>query len=244
MTDKTLNYIVINSQDKDNKIDTSTNFVYSFSHPIKIKNYIKLVHMSIPETSYLIQTNKNDKFHIIFADNTNKTITIPQQNYDETTLANIIKTLVNYANFDITVNYDLRKFVLTANMNFTIKNDVNYNINDILGLNILQDNISIANTLTCPNIYDFLQPSMLYISIDELKNNKIMTKKNLYTSFVVPVFCGKNDVNFFDANHLYENIIYVDYDITLNYMNIKIYDQDGNLYNNQNSECQLIFIYN
>ena len=91
-------YLVINSKNKNDIYETSTNFSYTLSKPVRITKYIRLVYCAIPESSYLITPNNNE-FRIQFVDGFNKTIKIPSQNYSPDVLGILIKALVNYQAF-------------------------------------------------------------------------------------------------------------------------------------------------
>jgi len=232
-----LNYLVINSKYRQNN-QSSTDFTIQLYKPIIIKKYIKLIFSSIPESSYQINEN-NQKFKIVFSDSTTKQFNVPIGNYNTTSLANIIKTNVNYDSFNIIFDTSINKFIFSsATKDFTIYS-VPYSINYILGFDMNKNYSSTLLVLYGANVLNFIEPSMFYICINNLYNPNIITNNNYNISYIVPVTASKDDVNYFNSN-VYENIIYCE-NVKLTNLKIKIITDDGQDYQNQNLDTQYVF---
>jgi len=225
------NYIIVNSKYKQ-KYENSNNFTFKLSKQIEIKKYIKLIYCGIPETSFLIN-QYNCNFFILFSDSTVKSGSIPFGDYKTSTLCTAIQNAVNYDSFTCAFDTSLNKFTFSSGTkNFTIYGDVKNSVNYVFGLSNLINYSSASQILYCPNFVNFLDPSLLYISIDNLYNPRITTNLNLNISYVIPITAGKNNVNFFNEN-TYNSIIYCD-NVRLNNLKISILTYDGNLYENNN----------
>jgi len=226
-----LNYLVIDSK---NGVGTSTNFSYQLQNPIVIKKFIQMVYCSIPNTNYLIESGYNDAFKISFLDDptfTVKEFTIPAKNYTSAELATTITSLINFDNCTISYDANTYKFSMSAdNYNFTL-NNISNNCYSILGWPYPQ--VSISKALYVKYGLDFVSPSLLYILINNLDNYKIHGK-NTSGTFIIPIQSSTSEINIYSNNSEFTNVMFVNTDVVLNNIEIKIKKDDSTIYNNQN----------
>lgn len=220
--------IIINSAQYDNKTD----FVFPLAQTIKITNFFQLVYCSIPNTNYLIN-NYNNNLIITFNDSTIKNIILVNKNYDVDSLATEIKNAINYSSFDMIFDKNMIKFQLSASQSFNVSGSMC----DILGItqNQLFNNSNVYTT----NSINFTSPQILYISINEIQNPNVICNTSKSTTFFIHNSAMKNSIMAY-YSYDYDNIVYVDYPIDLNYIHVKILDESFNLYDNNNIPVQMI----
>ena len=108
-----MRYLLIDSNYRTSDSISSTNFKIQLYKAIKITKYLKLMFASIPNTSYTFNNN-NNTFKITFNDATIKNVVIPIGNYDVSSLASTIVSLVNYSAFNIIFNQQTYKYTFSS----------------------------------------------------------------------------------------------------------------------------------
>ena len=236
-----VSYLVIDSKYKIS--GHSCNFTQQLQSTVKITKFIQLLYCSIPNTEYLITTGYNDKFKVIFADAVEKDVTLTSKNYNTTTLSAEILTKVNYASFTPAYSINEYKYIFSASQNFTIKKQDSTNLkkcNDIIGIGN-NDIISASNIAKSEKCINFTKPSKLYIHIKNLNNGKFYGS-GPSSSFIIPINAGSGEVNVWNSNNSYTNVIFVN-NTDLNNIEIKLLRSDNTEWTNNDSETSFIFIF-
>ena len=109
-----MKYLIIDSKNKLNSNETSTNFKYRLSDDIKIQNYIKLSYAAIPNTSYLINSN-NNIFRIKFiSEGVFNNYILKTGTYSPNDLSTYINNIINRLGFIMSYNNQNLKINITA----------------------------------------------------------------------------------------------------------------------------------
>lgn len=231
-------YIYIDSSKRINKKNTKWNdFYITFNEWIIIKKYIKLLSIIIPKTVYLVNAN-NNTFIIKFADNTIINVNIAINNYDTNTLAIMIKSLIQYGNFDIVFDENKFEYTLWANQNFTLT----FTSDFYRLFNYENELYTSNNNILKSNNINFNSPMMLKIDIKNIENTYI-SDNNLNCNFILGFFCERFGLfSYTISQYEQTNPVYKEYKI--NTFNIWIYDENNKLIDLNNNDYYMIFEFN
>ena len=132
---------------------------------------VALIHAEIPVSFYVI----NEYNHILrFKIDTDpiQTVNVPYGNYNSSSLITALTTVINHANFVITINKLTGKLLFSHNKAFIIYNDFDYSIGTVLGFNpnTINNSVGVSNpyTLTPPNLLNLLGAKKINIVSNEL----------------------------------------------------------------------------
>ena len=133
-----------------------------------------LLHAEIPVSFYTINYS-NSFFKFKLDTDPIQTLQIPVGNYNANTLITALKTLINDANFSISISKITGKLTFQHNKTFNIYTDNNYSIGQILGFELNQ-----TYTATGPNPFILNAPYPLnLLGIKKLNiycHNKLFVK--------------------------------------------------------------------
>lgn len=229
-------YLLLDSYHKIN--GTSTNFTIQLAQPIKITNYIKLISANIPNTAYVIN-EFNNTMTVTFADTTIKNIVLPFTNYTPSSLASAINIAVNYATFNMIYNTNTFKFDITATQNFTLSWQNNSQIFILFGYQNNTSKFSTVNALTT-NVIDMSGTNYLLIDIQGIESN-LYSHTNYPFNFYIANSSSVSDYITYQSIRDNENKNIVHYDHMINQISVRIFDQYGRIWNNNNVNLSLIF---
>lgn len=144
----------------------------NFIHAEGIINLdVALIHAEIPVSFYVI----NEYNHILrFKMDTDpiETVYVPYGNYNSSSLITALNTVINHANFVITINKLTGKLLFSHNKAFIIYNDFDFSIGTVLGFNpnTINNSVGVSNpyTLTPPNLLNLLGAKKINIVSNEL----------------------------------------------------------------------------
>jgi hypothetical protein len=222
------NYIIINSVN----LPCSTDFTYKLAKQIKVHKYMKLLYACIPNTNYMINS-ENNQFQVSFDDGVWEMF-LPIGNYTTNSLAQKINNVMTANNFNITFDDIKVKYQLTASQSFFVVGSAC----EVLGIEQHQ-------TFDTTNIYakssiQFTNPKILYIRINELNNENIVSSHSKNVTFFVHNNALKNENTYYYA-YQYDNVVSVESNIIdVNELKIEIMDENFKIYDNLNIPIQLI----
>ena len=235
-------YIMLDSKyraDPDNS--SSVNFRYYLKKSITIKSYLKMKYLIIPRSNYLIN-DKNNTFDIII-NNQVYNINFNLQTYTPEGLCDFInKRLTNYSinNFLVTFDLTTYKIFFTSTTNFQIDLSKS-NFHRLLSLKkqIYNSTNNVFSTIPI----NFNSPQYININFSNIPNDVMASSNNSYSNnFIVPlVVCNFNEILIYnDVNYGVKMQLN---NLTLNYIDVVIYDDYYELFNNNNYDWFCIIQY-
>ena len=235
-------YILLDSKYRDNYDNTtSTNFRYYLKKSITIKSYLKMKYLLIPRSNYLIN-NKNNTFNIII-NNINYSITLNIQTYTPEGLCDFInKSIANYSIKNFLVTYDITTYKLLFSYTTNFQIDLTKsNFHKLLSLKKQIYNSS--NNVFLSNPINFNSPQYININLSNIPNDIMASSNNSYSNnFIVPlVVCNFNEILIYnDVNYGIQMNLN---NTTLNYLDVVIYDDYYELFQNNGYDWFCIFEY-
>lgn len=206
-----------------------------------IHRQIQLTNAQIPYSWYVINYS-NCIFRLQLGTGAIVDYNIPVGNYTAYTLIIAMNTTISNSNFAITLNSINGILTFTYTDNFTIYNNFLYSIGTILGFSDNTINVSASNTLTAPYMLNLLGTKQLEIRSNSLSMHNISSTGGGMTTLVqsIPVSCVPfGMIDYTDkGNHLMTI-----YNISLDDLDIQIYDGETNqLINFNNQDWALTFV--
>jgi hypothetical protein len=206
-----------------------------------IKLELSLLHAEIPVSFYTINYS-NSFFKFKLDTDPTQNLQVPVGNYNANTLITALKTLINDANFLITISKINGKLTFQYNKNFIIYTDNQYSIGKILGFDL---NTSYSSTVTNPHIINALYPlNLLGIKKINISSSEIATSNYLSslgnTSLLasIPVDQPSYGLIVYENKSNYQHNIK---NIDINKIDLFITDEDNNLINFNNIDWALLF---
>ncbi len=189
-------------------------------------NTVSIVHCEIPYSFYIIN-EYNNLLSLSTGD-----IYIPYGNYNANSLINYLKTQLPI-NMNIILNSSNGILTLTYNQSFQIYQTTT--IYKILGLQN-KNYLSISNQIIFDYPCNFLGPKNLYIKTNLILDNFNSTTKDYVTLSSIPVSVEPFNIllynNYSNSKHIIKNK-------NLDNIEIKIYDDDNNLVDFNNTDWSL-----
>ena len=233
-------YILIDSKYRTNKDDSTSNFRVYLPDLITITSKLTIKYLYIPRLNYLINSN-NNAFIITFDSSHVFNIIFDIRNYTPLELVTYINNNCNYNGFNVIYNTSTYKFEFKANSDFSL----NFAISDFNKLLSLDKQVYTSyNNKFISNIINFNYPQYLNLQISNITNDvMISTNPNISVNFIIPVI----NSNFGDII-TYKNIDYnIDMQLnnyTLNYLDMRLLDDDNKLFDNNNGNWFCVLCYN
>tara|TARA_B100001094_G_C18193538_1_gene808952 strand:+ start:4248 stop:5687 length:1440 start_codon:yes stop_codon:yes gene_type:complete len=168
-----------------------SDYVLNLSQPITNVTKIKLVDVSIPMSWYVFSGDYGTNYVDISINDTHTLLTIPEGNYDSSTIINKMNTKATSANLSIVFSYNSinGKISVVNNTGNTIQinwyypintgscgyaqgQKMDYNLGWLLGFREKSNLLSNGVTLTASSILNVKGFDYLFISLDDFANNK------------------------------------------------------------------------
>jgi len=257
----------IDTRFRDNYYSTSASN-FSIQLPLNIDNVLQmqLVAIELPTSYYVVSKQYNNNFFNISVNGENAVIQIPDGNYTQTTIMDIINTQLTIANIPISFTINLTNTTTgsaqtmvgpngTAIVN-ELELNFQYDRNGVedrgtplplkLGWNLGFRNgiYSGATNYVSEGIVDFTGPRYFYLVIDDYNNN---VNNNFYSAFnnsilnkniLARISLQANQFNILEQNNL--NIVTTPREyfgpVNLYSMNIQLLDEYGRIVNLNNMD--------
>lgn len=183
---------IINSRDRINKANLTSNFTFSFNRNVERVSEIILESIQIPYSFYSINSSNN---RLCFNDNPADFIDIPPGNYNMTSLAAVLETVLT-AKFpgSNTVTYSTNTYKLTLNIAVAAKINSSTDVPESTAADILGFRVSTGTAVshTADSAVNIAGPNYLVLASSFLSthvHNKILYSSNVYAQslFTIPV---------------------------------------------------------
>ena len=241
------NYILVDTSKLNNQ--NNSQFTFYLNKVINIKSYIKINTIIIPKTNFTINSTIGNNVISINFNNNNEinNIIIPSSYYTPLSLCQYINNYLNAAHgFNCSYNTSTYQITFYATSYFSIdlsqsnlyknlgmKQQIYNSYHDITGINF-----------TLPTgIVLFNNPLYVNLSINNIVSDNLISSNNINSSFILPwAEYNFGDVaNWNDKN--YSMKLNVD-NKTITQLDIILKDDQGNIFDNNNSNYIILLEYN
>lgn len=191
-------YLYINSADRVEATDTSTEFSVELDSPLENIECIEIKQLNIPNTLYTVKAGINDI--ITFTENATlkTTAALTPGYYSPANLGLLIAAAMTAASggfniFTVTYSTSTLKFTFSAGNNFQLHGAATYFPYRELGL--LKANSSTSTSIVSTNVSNLSLPETIWLSISQF-DLKIQTSSNTNKKYVTALYPIPVDVNF------------------------------------------------
>ena len=171
--------------------DDPSDYVLNLSQPITNVTKLKLIGVSIPIKWYVFSADYGTNYMDISINDTHTLLTIPEGNYDSSTIITALNNAATTASLSIVFSYNSTngKISVVNNTGNTIQfnwyypmntekcgyakgQKMDYNLGWLLGFRERSNLLSNGVTLTAPSLLNLKGFDYLFISLDDFVNNK------------------------------------------------------------------------
>ena len=195
-----------------------SDYVLNLSQPITNVIKLKLTGVSIPMKWYVFSADYGTNYMDISSNGTNTSLTIPEGNYDSSTIINAVNTAATSASLSIVFSYNSTngKISVVNNTGNTIQfnwyypmntekcgyakgQKMDYNLGWLLGFRERSNLLSNGVTLTAPSLLNLKGFDYLFISLDDFVNNKpnqdLITNVKQKNMYKLPSYYNKHTMD-------------------------------------------------
>lgn len=208
-----------------NKNESNTKFKYVLDAPIKNIIKIKISSIDIPSSIYTIQNErKNNFFEIVQNDNVEKII-IPDGNYTNESLKNLINKKISIISLQYNSNIEKFTFVSTDNFKLNFQKNSSYkSLGEIMGFKNTE--YSNNNSYTSENIANLTDFTYCFLKINDIGNVHHLDKKYI-AKIIIPN--DKYNNSHINENKFVSKNVTLKQPINLSIFHIELVDPLGNL---------------
>lgn len=200
-----LKYLKINSSDRENYSNSSTDFYITLSRPLR--GMYRLVSSNIPVSHYNIGSNNNN-IHF-YEDSSSKTATLTNGIYSASELAALVKTSMDsksggHNTYTVNLNSNTQKLTISASNAFHFEWGT-YTTNSARKIMGFSENDTASGTsVTSDNIIN-MNPVLSYnITIENYDN---IESKSSSSTFLVPLFGNSTEICSYEPMSSFEQTI-------------------------------------
>lgn len=225
-------YLNLTSDDYTSEMNTvGSHFSFDLSQSVEISDnvdaWLSVENFKFTNSFYNINRYNNVFYYGLASGGySQNTVTIPQKNYNISTLVSYLNTSVGNG-FEFSYDETTLKMTITNSEEFRLFAGAN-NVLKVLGFsNTLQQ--SVSNALTSNNVVNLLGIQMIYILINNLSFNSIgvkdSTRQLRNTLINIPVTAIQGDTQLYSAQNSNRHKLF---DKAISLLEIKIVDENGN----------------
>jgi len=224
--------ILIDSRNRQGTSSTSQSFTLGLQETLY--GTYELVSFSMSNNLYNVVSGENDKLYLNHSTEGNKTITLTPGKYEGSTLATMLKTVMDAGmsgGITFTVSYSSTTGKITftpsaGTFKFTFSTNTSASCRKIIGKNEVDD--TTASAQTSDNPIELRLHDNIAIKVAQDSNQHITLLNGLEASIMIPI---DNNVSFNSGVIQYQRNKgfnqYLTFGSTITYIDITVYSQDG-----------------